>query len=81
MTPTWGSRKVGWNGLPGGRHRPFRGQTMRWFAWAVGQLLRPRQLTMEQIRNGETIRWGWRATEVLDDDGKVIAYTPGANKP
>ena len=54
---------------------------MRWFVWAVGQLLGPRQLTMEQIRNGEHIKWGWRATEVIGDDGKVIAYTPGANKP
>ena len=63
------------------RHQYVRGQTMRWFAWAVGQLLGPRQLTMEQIRNGGHIKWGWRSTEVLDDDGKLIAYTPGANKP
>jgi len=54
---------------------------MRWFAWAVGQLLGPRQLTMEQIRNGAHIKWGWRGTDIVDDDGKLIAHTPGANKP
>jgi len=36
---------------------------------------------MEEIRNGAHIQWGWRSTEIRDDDGKVIAHTPGASKP
>ncbi len=54
---------------------------MSWFGWAVGQVLKPRQITMEDLRHGGHIQWGWRSTEILDDDGKVIAHTPGASKP
>lgn len=52
----------------------------RWLRYFIGRLVPARVLTVDDLRTGARLRWGWRATEIRSDAG-VIAHIPPPSKP